>query len=239
MPTGVKRSRNRRKVATTSLKAVTVSAVSTPSKRKSRAAALIGSLAVHALLLTGMVAGLRIAVLPDNPPPMQVGLYSSLFDLRKPQPRTLPKADSARQRFETPSPLPAPSPEMLRQIGPTNRALPRGPVQRGPMAEVTPFYRDHIPGCGKEDLALMDAEARDRCEKQISAQAVIDNGKMQAADRFATPILKIDPEKRAQFDRTLSRRREREGVPIDPMEACKGPAIGMGSSCINKNAKPN
>lgn len=239
MPTWVKRSRGRRKVATTSLKAVVVSALSIQSKRTSRAAAVAGSIVVHLLLLTGMVASLRIAVLPDSPPPMQVGLYSSLFDLRRPQPRTLPKADSTRQRVETPSPLPAPSPEMLRQIGPTNRALPRGLVQRGPMAEVTPFYRDHIPGCGKEDLALMDAAERDKCEKQISAQAVIDNGKMQASDRFATPILKIDPEKRAMFDRTVSRRREREGVPIDPMEACKGPAIGMGSSCINKNAKPN
>lgn len=216
-----------------------VSALPTPSRRKSQAAAVVGSLLIHVLLLTGMVAGLRIAVLPANPPPMQVGLYSSLFDLRQPQPRVRPKADSVRQRFETPSTLPAPSPEMLRQIGPTNRPLPRGPLQRGPMAEVTPFYRDHIPGCGKEDLALMEAEGRDRCEKQISAQAVIDNGRMQAADRFATPILKIDPEKRVQFDRTLSRRRDREGVPIDPMEACKGPAVGMGSSCINKNAKPN
>jgi hypothetical protein len=216
---------------------VSVSRPSPTSRRKSRAAGLAISFAFHLFFFVALATSVSRTLLPTAPPPMQVELYSSLFDLRQPKPRTAPKADSARPRIETPSPLPAPAPEALRPQGPVNQPRFTPPTGR-PLADVTPFYRNHIKDCGKEDLALMEPAERERCQVRITAQDIVDNGNMKAEDRLATPLLRIDPERRAEFDRSVNSRRER-AVALDPMEACKGPAVGMGSSCIKKNAKPN
>ena len=214
-----------------------MSASSTRSRRKSRAAALFGSVALHILLFTAMVVTLRLPVQPVDSPSMQVEIYSSLFDLRQPKPRTRPDSERTQIIPPTTAPTPAPAREALRPEGPTNRYQFNPPTAGRPLAAVTPFFRNHIRDCGKEDLALMEPAERERCQVRITAQDVLDNGNMKASDRLATPILRLDPERRAEFDREIGRRRGR-AAQNDPIKACDGPTVGLGSACLNHDKPP-
>jgi hypothetical protein len=183
------------------------------------------------LLLGALVLSIARPPVPAEPPPMQVELYSTIFSLRhrQPPPRAVPEA---RPREIAPSPLPSPTPETIRPQGPTNRPRPAGVPEERPLAEVTPFYRRHIEGCGKEDLNLLPPAEREKCQVKIAAQDIIDNGNMKAEDRNARPILRLDPDRRAEFDRELGRRRAR-AANNDPIKPCDGPTVGLGSACLN------
>jgi hypothetical protein len=206
-------------------------------KGEARAQALAVSLAFHLLFFAGLVAGISRSLLPSEAPPMQVELYTPNLELRQREASPRFQPDSRLARPETLTPLPSPIPEALRPQGPTNRPRPIGPIQNRPLAEVTPFYRDHIDGCGKEDLALMDPEEREKCQVRITAKAVMDEGRMRAEDRNARPILRLDPDKRELFAKEARNRRGRDAV--DPLKPCEGSTIGLGPACLNKDAKPN
>jgi hypothetical protein len=193
------------------------------------------SLAFHLLFFAALVAGISRALLPAEPPPLQVELFTPNLQLRQREASPRFQPESRQARPETTTPLPAPIPEALRPQGPTNRPRPVGPTQNRPLAEVTPFYRDHIDGCGKEDLNLMEPEEREKCQVRITAKAVQDEGRMQAGDRNARPLLRLDNDKRELFAKEA--RRKRGGEAVDPLKPCEGSTVGLGPACLNKDAK--
>jgi hypothetical protein len=161
-----------------------------PAQRRRKAAgAILVSLIAHALLLTGLVMGMRIYRAPELPRSIEIEILPELPDqaLRSlPLPNIANTAAAAGPRKAVTSPSHAAGPPVFIPPGLTDRSEDTSATNESVDAERLRGLLRGLAGCAAPDAYPLTMDERDACNRRA-----IQPGKAQ---------FQIDPAKQAAFD---------------------------------------
>lgn len=138
-------------------------------------------------------------------------------------------------------PSPTPGPRAGRQLAVSAQpAPPLVGAASGPEPDATrphaytSFFRDFVPGCEREILALLSPAERERCNARIAAATRA--GRRGFADEPALDLgrtIRIAPDRMAGFEASAETQRVRRQTPgRAPIVPCGGRSANFGVGCL-------